>query len=402
MAIKSLWGNFHFKFASSSASGCSGGIITLWDPHIFLSKRVISFANVLIVEGSFHDAPDPCFLINIYAPQSKSGKKRIWDFLHNFIALHQGNFILFGDFNAVRYPHERYGSRFSASVAADLNNFIVDSGLIDVPLGGRDFTRFNKSCTQRAKLDRFLISNSFLNRFPDMVGMIHSNLWSDHCLITLTKDSSDYGPIPFKLLHSWFKHDGFENIVQTAWNDINHTFHSNPQINFKNKLKHVKDSLKVWIKERRMAADGEKKSIIANLSAIDAQIDQGITSSTLAQDRSNALFDVHHLEQDEMANMAKKNWKLYHNLGDENSSFFHSALNRKRKKMQVTGIMNHGTWTTDPLQVKTIFLDSFVNKFKKQECVTINSPSPHLKKISGEDANYLISDFTDNEIKDAV
>nr|GFB01708.1 RNA-directed DNA polymerase, eukaryota, reverse transcriptase zinc-binding domain protein [Tanacetum cinerariifolium] len=57
---------------------------------------------------------------------------------------HTGKVILFGDFNEVRNDSERFGSIFSSGDAAIFNYFIQESGLIDLPMGGRSFTWMNK------------------------------------------------------------------------------------------------------------------------------------------------------------------------------------------------------------------------------------------------------------------
>ncbi|XP_071699441.1 uncharacterized protein [Rutidosis leptorrhynchoides] len=248
-AFKALWGNFQFKFACSGATGASGGIVTMWDPNIYTSNRVISLDNILIVEGQFSNCSTRCFIINIYAPQSRAKKKRLWDYITSFMGANVGNYIIFGDFNVVRFSHERYAPHFNPNDSVDFNSFITSCSLIDIPLGGREFTRFNKSFTQRAKLDRFLVSDGFLDIFPSLSGLILSNIWSDHCPIILKNEAQDYGPIPFKLFNSWFKIDGFEQMVTNAWNNGTTHHHYNPQIRFKTKLKQVKDSLKHWHKD---------------------------------------------------------------------------------------------------------------------------------------------------------
>lgn len=53
--------------------------------------------------------------------------------------------MIFGDFNSVRCASEREGSNFGVNDTFSFNNFIADSGLFDVQLGGKSFTWFNKS-----------------------------------------------------------------------------------------------------------------------------------------------------------------------------------------------------------------------------------------------------------------
>ena len=49
--LRSMWGNFSFDFAVSSARGLSGGIISMWDPAAFCRKNITCFENAIIVEG---------------------------------------------------------------------------------------------------------------------------------------------------------------------------------------------------------------------------------------------------------------------------------------------------------------------------------------------------------------
>ncbi|XP_071699238.1 uncharacterized protein [Rutidosis leptorrhynchoides] len=244
--VKSLWGNMQFDVAISSARGRSGGLLTIWDPSSFKKIRIISMDNVLIVEGIWLATSSNCYLVNIYAPQGRSQKVQLWHFIKSFMSANSGNYLLFGDFNATRYAHDHLGTMFCSRVASDLNNFISDCELFDIPLGGRRYTRMNKTCTSMSKLDRLLVNNGALDLFPNIHGLILPNLWSDHCPIMLTNESFDYGPHPFKLFNSWFKIDGFEAIVHEAWNEYNGGLDINPFIDFKNKLKHVKTRLKAW------------------------------------------------------------------------------------------------------------------------------------------------------------
>nr|GFB57538.1 RNA-directed DNA polymerase, eukaryota, reverse transcriptase zinc-binding domain protein [Tanacetum cinerariifolium] len=91
---RSMWGKFNFDYGCSMARGRSSGLVTMWDPNLFVKKRM----------------------------------------------RHPGKIILFGDLNEVRNDSERFGSIFSSGDAAIFNDFIQESGLIDLPMGGRSFT----------------------------------------------------------------------------------------------------------------------------------------------------------------------------------------------------------------------------------------------------------------------
>ncbi|XP_071712255.1 uncharacterized protein [Rutidosis leptorrhynchoides] len=287
-AIKAYWGNFHFKVAASSARGHSGGIVTVWDQRFFSSTRIISFANLLIVQGNFVNCSSTFFLINIYAPQSLVLKKRIWSFVLSFMSLNEGEYLIFGDFNSIRLSSERFGASFCQRTSDAFNDFIEEGNLVDIPLGGRAYTRVNKAFTSNAKLDRFLASNGFLQAFPNISGTILSNLWSDHCPLLLCNDVRDYGPTPFKLFKSWFEMKGFDDTVIECWNNPEVYLSSNPQIRFKDKLKRVKVVLKEWHKSAQSKTSSEKNTLMDRLKNIDDQISNAYDPPSFAHQRARS------------------------------------------------------------------------------------------------------------------
>lgn len=66
-----------------------------------------------------------------------------------------GEYIIFGDFNVVRDDNERSGSVFCQDEANEFNNFLIDMELVDVPMGGRKYSRVDRLCSKMSKLDIF-------------------------------------------------------------------------------------------------------------------------------------------------------------------------------------------------------------------------------------------------------
>nr|GFB92281.1 RNA-directed DNA polymerase, eukaryota [Tanacetum cinerariifolium] len=99
--------------------------------------------------------------------------------------------------------------------ADNFNYFIANSGLIDLPLGGRLFTWMNKAGTKLCKLDRFLISEEVAEGLLDVRVTAIDRLWSDHNHILLHVSKSDFGPTLFKLFYSWLLLDSFDKVIKT-------------------------------------------------------------------------------------------------------------------------------------------------------------------------------------------
>ena len=86
-----------------------------------------------------------------------------------------------GDFNVVRFPSERSGSTTFTAAMREFSHFISEKGLIDIPLQGGSFTWAN-SCdvALKARLDKFLFSTDWEDKFPFVSQRRMPRLLSDH------------------------------------------------------------------------------------------------------------------------------------------------------------------------------------------------------------------------------
>ena len=143
------------------------------------------------------------------------------------------------------FASKRHGSNFHASNAVEFNMFIANSHLNDIPLGGYSFTWSDKYANKMSKLGRFLVSERLLNIFPNLSGLILDLHIFDHKPILLMESHMDYGPTPFRFLHSWFLEQDLVSIVEDSWNNDG-VQATNAIILLKNKLKCLKQNLKTW------------------------------------------------------------------------------------------------------------------------------------------------------------
>ncbi|PWA70897.1 RNA-directed DNA polymerase, eukaryota, Reverse transcriptase zinc-binding domain protein [Artemisia annua] len=285
--LKSMWGNFKFDYACSMARGRSGGLVTMWDPSVFVKNRIWCSDNFIIVEGKWMNSVDDYYIINVYGPQHQPEKTNLWEFLRSFIQNHVGNTILFGDLNEVRYESERFGSYFSRSDAAVFNSFIHDVGLIDLPMGGRMYTWMNKAGSKLSKIDRFLISDGVLSSHSDMQVTVLDKVWSDHNPILLHCKKSDFGPIPFRIFHSWFDRNDFDDVVKEAWQNF-----SVANMSLHDKLRGLKDQLKLWYSRTKEIDYSRKKSILTSLKILEEKIDAGCANENDKTLRVNTLQEL--------------------------------------------------------------------------------------------------------------
>lgn len=128
-------------------------------------------------------------------------------------------------------------------------NLFCSSGLADVNFEGYSFTWSHPSTTKISKLDRFLVSNGVISLFPSLTMICLDRHLSDHRKILLRDVQLDFGPIPFRFFHSWFRYDGVDKMVEQTWRSFLHS-DRNGMIRFKKKLQDLKIIIRQWIKDK--------------------------------------------------------------------------------------------------------------------------------------------------------
>lgn len=125
--------------------------------------------------------------------------------------------IIFGDFNKVRNAKERKGVNTYAGSCARFNYFILNNNLIDVKIGGTEFTWIKGGRAKMSKLDRFLISENFGEFWPNYEVTPDVRLFSDHKPLILKHIKRSYGFPPFKFYNTWLEEGDLGDIVKKVW-----------------------------------------------------------------------------------------------------------------------------------------------------------------------------------------
>nr|KYP35282.1 hypothetical protein KK1_043696 [Cajanus cajan] len=124
----------------------------------------------------------------------------------------------------------------------DFSKFILSMGLLEVPPSICKFTWFISRSIACSALDRFLVSEDWLELAPRVK--------------------------PFKLINGWLDCDGFEEFIIEMYNNLE--FQGWGPYVFKEKLKALKVVVKKWSKENTGQLEGkiaDFKKTIVNLDA---------------------------------------------------------------------------------------------------------------------------------------
>ncbi|GJS50333.1 cytochrome P450 [Tanacetum coccineum] len=243
--------------------GASRGILTMWDSRTFSVDQTFTNRYFVGVVGYWIGTSNPIGLLDVYAPQSSPLKEALWSAIESLINTVNASWVVFGYFNVVRSQDERSGCYFDSGYARVFNDFISRTGLFDLPLGGRRFTRFDKDGRKASKLDRFLISSGFFDVWNDVNVSVLCRSYSDHCPLLIKVGALNASPKPYKVFDKWISNAEYRELVSSYWADSSITFPLD--FGLKVKLKELRMSIKSWCSNHLAIQNNDKDSLSNNL-----------------------------------------------------------------------------------------------------------------------------------------
>ncbi|GKD47296.1 RNA-directed DNA polymerase, eukaryota, partial [Tanacetum coccineum] len=130
-----------------------GGIILIWDARVFTCKEAIGDERFIVVRGSWKGKNEDVFLVCIYGPHVSRQKMSLWDRLTRLMNRWNGAWCIFGDLNVVRSIDDRLNSQVNIKETIEFNDFVNDRRLVEIPIGGRNFTKVSDDEIKFSKLD---------------------------------------------------------------------------------------------------------------------------------------------------------------------------------------------------------------------------------------------------------
>ncbi|KAL2237625.1 UNVERIFIED_CONTAM: hypothetical protein Sindi_0954200 [Sesamum indicum] len=233
-----------------------------------------------------------------------------------------------GDFNAVRELNEVCGISGDIRMATEeFNAGILDAGLIPLPLQGEWFTWHNCSSSTRSlwkRLDRILINDRWLARFPTSSYHSLTPRTSDHSPLVLHGDTQQHNGGMFCFDNYLARSPDFIPIVQNIWH---HEIVGVPMYAVTRKLKVLKPVFRL---QRRNKGD-----LTLNVQLAKGFLDEA--QHLVSSDRQNELYlllehccrlvyaKAAKLEQIMLQQRAKMQWMKD---GDQCSRVFFLRLHR--------------------------------------------------------------------------
>ena len=156
--------------------------------------------------------------MRVYSPFTKVERECLWEEFGAIRGLWEDPWCLGGDFNITFLQREKSSQRRITSEMRRFADMVDELRLVDFPLQGGEFTWSGGPNNQSwARLDRFLVSSSWLDHFN---GVFQSRLprpISDHFPVLLVGGGIRRGLSPFRFENMWLKVEGFKDLIRSWW-----------------------------------------------------------------------------------------------------------------------------------------------------------------------------------------
>ncbi|GJU47055.1 putative RNA-directed DNA polymerase [Tanacetum coccineum] len=216
----------------------------------------------------------------------------------------------------------------------------------------------------------------------------------------MSVDEVNFGPKCFRIFNHWMDIEGFDNVIESSWN--NGVYRGSKDIVLKNKLKQLRMDIKKWSRDHVDLVKRKKNDILNWLVEWDTKAEEGCLTSTDRLKREEYLMDLNFLEQKERDSLKQKSKVKWAVEGEENTKFFHSRVNKNSKRQNINGLVYNGSWVEAP---ETIFLatfNHFASRFHEEKHNRPKFRSSLFRQLDGDDVTLLESNFTMDEIKTAA
>ena len=142
-SLKALCPKLFDKFAYIPSRDASGGIIMIWNSHLFTGRVFLSEHFALGVEFTATQSGHRWKLVNVYGPCQGEPRAIFTSWLFDLNIPTSEDWLILGDFNYIRSPDNRNKPGGSVQDMFTFNDFIREQNLTELPIKGRAYTRSN-------------------------------------------------------------------------------------------------------------------------------------------------------------------------------------------------------------------------------------------------------------------
>ncbi|KAE8669530.1 hypothetical protein F3Y22_tig00112231pilonHSYRG00215 [Hibiscus syriacus] len=222
----------------------------------------------------------------------------------------------------------------------------------------------NRESPKWVRLDRFLISGSFLNQFPNVINKMLPRSLSDHNPILLVEECNNWGPKPFRFYNYMLEEDGFAGVVKSSLSNLRKGIGGRGLFSL---LRGTKQAIRNWPRNNH-------RGFFDDISELEARIN-GLELKLQEEGTSFQEWDLLVVSRKELWNLHRKEESIW--------------LQRSRVAEDVV---------SDPDQLRGFVFDYFKDNFNSVTTLEVDKINLNFSKLSDDQKKLLEVRFSEQEV----
>ncbi|KAE8665134.1 Callose synthase 1 [Hibiscus syriacus] len=307
-----------------------------------------------------------------------------------------------GDFNAYLIEEEKEGLTQNRNSMEISSLFIQQTGLIDLPLIGGNFTwSSNRYYPTVVRLDRFLVNVSFSAVFSSITQLLLPKSISDHNAIIMESGVDNWGKIPFRLLNYLMSEEEFEEKITES---IKKFRMDKKKVGLLSILKNTKVSIKRWSGDRKQFPRDDISALEDKIHQLENKFKQNQNSIDYGSPAElrflrNELWRLYRIEEQIWFQKSREMWVKD---GDRNSKLFYTCATIRRRRNSLNAINVEGEIIKDPVLIKSAVREHFYKAYNCSSTLEVEDIKLNFSRISMEQSLMLEKEFTEDEIWETI
>uniref|UniRef100_A0A803Q5L9 CCHC-type domain-containing protein n=1 Tax=Cannabis sativa TaxID=3483 RepID=A0A803Q5L9_CANSA len=376
---------------SVDARGKSGGVAMLWKQNsdVQLMGYGVNFIDVSIAEEN----GDQWRLTGLYGEPNRNPRRNTWDQIRELQTRSPLPWCVVGDLNNVTSQSDKRGGNSYPNWLIDgFCTMLDECGLCDMELCGYPYTWEMGRGTSNwieVRIDRALVSQSWIESFPLAKLMNLEVSTSDHCPIQVVFDVGPkvVGRKKFRFENLWLREPACLQLVKDTWEllsgssvmeKINYcgekllVWGKDYSRNFKERIQGCKAEVRRWKKGRDAVSVENYKKAEARLQEVLIQ------KEVFWRQRSKQVW----LKE-----------------GDQNSKYFHAMATSRKRNNSIKRLQNdQGIWIDWENNLPSLMVDYFNNLFTSSS-LDVSEVTDTIPSVISEFQNgLLLEPLIDDEV----
>ena len=398
--VRSIGVGRFLDWRAVDASGTAGGILVCWD------KRLLELLDweegQFTISCRFRKVEDGVVWVftGVYGPFTKNERDCMWDEIGAIRGLWEEPWCVGGDFNVIRSQNERNRQGRISAAMRKFAQVIDELGLIDLPLQGGDYT-WSGGPNNRywARLDRFLVTPSWMDQFSSVIQKRLPRPASDHFPVVLEGGTMRRGPSPFRFENMWLKVEGFQELIHSWWQGIE--VRGSASFRLVTKLKVVKQKLKEWNREVFGRLEDNKAAALQLVDHWDRVECERRLSEEETVSKKEAKDSYAKWVSLEETHWRQHSRELWLREGDNNTGYFHRMVAAHRRSNHMDRIKIGGVWLNEEKDVREGVANAFQHLLTENSDWKADIEGLQLEQLNQQEAENLEQPFSEEEIHSA-